>query len=112
METVLYMAIGIFLLIASVYFAAFVTYYICLSDMFETNQKAMIICIAWLIPILGPGFIYTVIKDELKLLSKKRGIPLLSYIFLASVFKPQNTDSAHDLDSASKIDSSGNGESD
>lgn len=78
----------------------------------KKKQKAIIICIAWLRPILGSGFIYTVIKDELKNTKKKGSVPLLSNIFLASVFEQQNTGSAHDLDSASKTDSSGNGESD
>ena len=87
-----------------------VTYHTARSDYFEKKQKATIIALAWLIPLVGPAFILTVLNED-KPRVRKPDIPLLDLIFLSAVFT-QNTDSASDNVAESQHDISNYGGAD
>ena len=73
------------LLVIVIYLASLVTYHTIRSEYFEKIQKITIIFIAWLVPIVGPIFIFTILNED-KTIKYKLGIPLLDYIFLSAVF--------------------------
>ena len=73
------------LLVIVIYLASLVTYHTIRSEYFEKIQKITIIFIAWLVPIVGPAFILTILNED-KEIKRRPGIPLLDYIFLSAVF--------------------------
>ncbi|MAZ66154.1 MAG: hypothetical protein CMF25_03505 [Kangiellaceae bacterium] len=105
MEHLIYMFVSLLVMIV-VYMAALVTYHTIRSDSFETQQKALIIALAWLIPIIGPGLIISVLSED-KPIIRKPGVPLIDFIFLSWAF---TQDSSHsDGDPSSMHDVSGFG---
>lgn len=99
MEFLIYTFIVLLVLLV-VYSAALVSYHTARSDFFEKKQKIIIIAIAWLVPLIGPAFILTVLNED-KPRVRIPGIPLLDLIFLTAVFT-QNTDSS--LENLSSMD--------
>jgi hypothetical protein len=75
-----------------------VSYHTAKSDYFDGKQKVMIIIISWLIPIIGPAFILSILINE-KSLVKKPSIPLLHFIFLGSVINSSQKTSNESIDS-------------
>lgn len=80
------------LIFIAVYGAAFVTYHTAQSDYFETNQKYMIIALAWLLPIIGPAIVFRVLSED-KPIKPRPGVPLLDFIFLSAVFTQEHESS-------------------
>ncbi|MES9858594.1 MAG: hypothetical protein ABW166_18610 [Sedimenticola sp.] len=74
--------------VLSVYGAALVSYHTVRSDFFEKKQKIIIISIAWLVPVLGPAFILTILSQDKPKYSTY--VPLLDFLFLSAVFTQSN----------------------
>jgi hypothetical protein len=68
-----------------VYLSALVTYHAVLSEYFSDKQKAGIIAIAWLLPLLGPIFCLWALADDIAHRTRP-GVPLLDFLFLSWVF--------------------------
>ena len=68
----------------AIYTAAFATYYVAQSELFERHQQYAIYAIAWLLPIIGPAIIISIVWPEIRA-TRKSGIPLIGYLFLAYV---------------------------
>ena len=66
-----------------VYAAAFATYHVSQSELFESHQLYAIYAIAWLVPFIGPAIIISIVWPDIRA-RRKPGIPLLGYLFLAS----------------------------
>ena len=99
MDILVYFPVGLLVLLV-VYASSLVTYHTARSDLFEQKQKIVIITIAWLVPIIAPAFIITILNED-KPIARKPGIALLDLIFLSAVFN-QNTDSG--LEGSSSVD--------
>ncbi|GAA3564782.1 hypothetical protein GCM10022265_13500 [Marinobacter xestospongiae] len=69
-----------------IYSAAFVTYHVSRSDSLEVGQKRAIVLFVWLVPLIGPTVTAAALGDEFVGQNRKPSVPLLSYIFLGSVF--------------------------
>ncbi len=95
MDNMMFGVVAIVFVLA-VYSSALVSYHTVISDCFELKQKIAIIAIAWLVPIIGPAFILTVLSED-KPRTRKPGIHLLDIIFLTAVFT--QGDNSSDFDS-------------
>jgi len=89
----------IVLVVSVVYAAALVSYHTIRSDYFEKKQKIMIIVIAWLVPIIGPAFILTVLNED-KTTVRKSGIPLIDFVFLSGVFTQKESSNHASVESS------------
>lgn len=65
------------------YGTVYITYCIFRSSMFERWQKIVIVTISWLLPIVGPAFIYRLLEEEISSIKLVR-FPFVTYIFLSS----------------------------
>jgi hypothetical protein len=72
-----------------VYLSMFVTYHVVESDLFDQKQLYVIFALIWFIPVLGPLVILSIIWQDIKC-AKKSKVPLLGYMFLASVLSSSN----------------------
>lgn len=73
------------ILILVAYLSVLVSYHTMRSEYFGTKQKLAILIIAWVIPVIGPAIILSVLLQD-NPLPKKPGIPLLNFIFLTWAF--------------------------
>jgi hypothetical protein len=83
----------------------FATYHVAKSDLFDRTQLYVIFTLIWLIPILGPLVILSIIWQDIKCINKSK-IPILGYLFLASVLS-SNSETNSSESSRGNINSSG-----
>jgi hypothetical protein len=96
MENILNWVVSGFLFVI-VYMASMVTYHTARSDYFDQKQKIIICVFSWLIPIIGPTIVLSILATEKPLISKP-GIPLLQFIFLAAVIGQSQSSSGSSSD--------------
>ncbi|GAA5316986.1 MAG: hypothetical protein AseanaTS_21900 [Candidatus Pelagadaptatus aseana] len=97
--------LAISLLLLIIYMSSLVTYHTVKSDFFDAPQKKIIIFLAWIVPIIGPALIMSVLASN-KPVIKYSGSRFLSYLFLAHFFNEiegakEEADMPGDLDSTS-----------
>ncbi|GGX72439.1 hypothetical protein GCM10007392_44870 [Saccharospirillum salsuginis] len=82
LDLTIYGAIG---LLSAIYLygASYISYCIAKSAMFDNWQKVIIIAMSWLIPIIGPAFIYRLLEDEIADTNIAKP-PLVTYLYLSS----------------------------
>lgn len=82
LEYVLVGAVGV-IVVVYLYGAVYISYCVVRSAMFESWQKIIIVLVSWLLPIVGPAFIYRLLEDEISSTRLTR-LPLVPFIFLSS----------------------------
>jgi len=93
----------------AVYTGIFITYHVVKSDFFDKKQKVILISVAWLLPIIGAGLIFSLLAED-KPIKKRSSFHLLDYIFLTAVLT-QNSNS-FDSGSPANYDQSSSCDSD
>jgi hypothetical protein len=96
-ESLLVIALLVALCALAVYMAAFVTYHISRSELFDRKQKILIVGFAWIVPIVGPAIVVAAFNEEIGR-RKKGGVPLLEYLFLSATvgaMQGTSTDQEH-----------------
>lgn len=88
------------------YLSMFATYHVAKSDLFDRKQLSIICALIWLIPVLGPVIILSIIWPDIKCANKST-IPLLGYIFLASVLSSNSE--TRSSEGSGSINTSGEG---
>ncbi len=87
------------------YTSGFITYHMIKSAYFDRKQKVILISVAWLIPIIGPALIFSLLAED-KPIKKKGDFHLLDYIFLSAVLTQNSNENSSGLDTASSQSSS------
>jgi len=90
-----------------VYLSMFATYHVAKSDLFDRTQLYVIFTLIWLIPIVGPVVILSIIWQDIKCTNRSK-IPMLGYLFLASVLSSNSETNGHES-SGGSINTSGEG---
>ena len=96
-ESVLVVVLVGVLAALAIYMAAFVTYHISLSEMFDRRQKILIVGFVWIVPLVGPALIVAALSEDMGKRKKGR-VPLLEYLFLSATLgamRGANTDQDH-----------------
>lgn len=87
------------------YTSGFITYHMIKSDYFDRKQKVILIAVAWLIPVIGPALIFSLLAED-KTIKKKGDFHLLDHIFLTAVLTQNSSSQGGGSDTSSSQSSS------
>jgi uncharacterized membrane protein YhaH (DUF805 family) len=97
METSVYLLLVV-VAVAVIYLALMATYHTILSSSFDTKQKAMIVALVWLVPVIGPLLIISVFITDKSIVTKS-DVTFINLIFLSWIFSQNSSTNFDDCGS-------------
>ncbi len=99
MSWVLLVVIGLVGLLTLAYLVAITLISRCVvtSEMFDRDQKAMQLCLIWLLPIIGPSLVFAVLLPDIR--TRAVQVPLLEFLFIS-----ESDPKAEHADASARVD--------